>query len=55
MMLAGSPSLLDIANALLLPGTPISSLYVGLRVFTSNSQDAFSTPGVDMAYSLSSL
>ncbi len=41
-----SPSLPDIANALLLPGTPIKRRYVGRSVATSNSQQAFSTPGV---------
>ena len=38
-----------IAKALLLPGMPIKSLYVGLNVSTLNSQDAFSTPSVERA------
>ena len=38
-----SPSRFEIANALLFPGIPIRSLYVGARVSTSNSHDAFST------------
>ena len=48
------PSLLVIAKALLLPGTPIKSLYVGLKVVTSNSQQAFSTPSVRKANSFNS-
>ena len=49
MMFSGSPSFFEIAKALDLPGTPISSLYVGCRVSTLNSQLAFVTPGVFMA------
>ena len=52
---ADRPSLCDMANALLLPGTPINRRYVGRRVVTSNSQQAFSTSGVCRAYSFNSL
>ena len=41
--------LLAMANAFEDPGIPIISLYVGLRDFISNSQDAFSTPSVAIA------
>ena len=44
-----SPSFLDIANALLFPGTPYNNLYVGDSVSSENSNEAFSTPGVEMA------
>ena len=44
-----NPSFCDIANALLFPGIPYNSLYVGERVSTENSSEAFSTPGVDIA------
>ena len=44
----------DIAKAFDLPGTPISSLYVGRSVETSNSQLPFSTPSVRSANDLSS-
>ena len=37
-------SFLEIANAFDFPGIPTRSLYVGLRVSTSNSQDAFCMP-----------
>ena len=47
-------SLSDIAKALDFPGTPKTSLYVGIRVATSNSHEAFSTPFVSRAYILSS-
>ena len=50
-----SPSRFEIANALLFPGIPIRSLYVGARVSTSNSHDAFSTLLFESAYTLSSL
>ena len=42
------------AKALDLPGIPMSRRYVGRSVWTSNSQDAFSTPAVVMAKVLSS-
>ena len=50
-----SPSFSDMANALLFPGIPYKRLYVGDRVSSENSKEAFSTPSVDTAYSLSSL
>ena len=41
--------LFEIAKALLLPGIPISNLYVGDNVSTLNSQQAFSTKDVESA------
>ena len=52
---SSKPNLLLISKAFDLPGTPISNLYVGLSVSTSNSTDAFSTPGVFSAYPFNSL
>ncbi len=49
------PSFLEISKALDLPGSPILSLYVGDRVSTLNSIEAFSTPSVERAYFLSSV
>ena len=49
IIVSESPSFDEIAKALLLPGMPIKSLYVGLNVSTLNSQDAFSTPSVERA------
>ena len=43
------------AKALLFPGIPINSLYVGRRVSTLNSQQAFSTPSVERANNFNSL
>ena len=40
-MSAGRPRFAEIAIALLKPGIPIKSLYVGFSVFVSNSTDAF--------------
>lgn len=42
------------SKALDLPGEPMISLYVGCKVCTSNSHEAFSTSGVSIAYILSS-
>ena len=55
MMLSSIPSFFAMAKAFDFPGIPIISLYVGWSVATSNSQLAFSTPGVLMANVLSSL
>ena len=52
---SGSPSLCDISKALDFPGRPVISLYVGLRVSTSNSIEAFSTSSVDIAYFFNSV
>ena len=52
--LSESPSRLEMAKAFDFPGMPISSLYVGQSVSTSNSQLAFSTPAVVMAKVFSS-
>ena len=51
---SGIPRRWDIANAFDLPGTPTISRYVGFSVFTSNSQEAFSTPSVWSANILTS-
>ena len=51
---ASLPVVVEIANALERPGTPINKRYVGRRVCTSNSQQAFSTPSVCNAYSFNS-
>lgn len=51
---AGKPNFLLIANALLFPGTPIKSLYVGRKSSTSKSELAFSKPVCVKAYYLSS-
>ena len=48
------PSRWEMAKALDFPGMPMSSRYVGRRVSTSNSQEAFSTPAVVMAKVFSS-
>ena len=44
----------QVAKAFDLPGIPTITLYVGLKVFISNSQDAFSTLSVFIAYILTS-
>ena len=54
MIRAGMPSFFEMMKALLVPDVPMMSLYVGLNVSVSNSQEAFMTPSVVTAYSLSS-
>ena len=53
-ILISKPSFLLIEKALLLPGIPISNLYVGLRVSILNSKLAFSNPLLANAYSFNS-
>ena len=43
------PSLFEVAKALLVPGIPISNLYVGISFLISNSTQAFSKPSVTIA------
>ena len=49
MISSGRPSRSEMANALDFPGMPISRWYVGRRESTSNSHDAFMTPGCVVA------
>jgi len=54
MIASGRPRRWEMANALDLPGTPISRRYVGRSVSMSNSHAAFSMPGVVSAKAFSS-
>lgn len=49
MISCGRPSRSEMAKALDLPGMPMSRWYVGRRESTSNSHEAFMTPGCVVA------